>query len=306
MESVLNVVVSCFENYMPDKEVVNNPKPVNLLMWLKSDKYADRVKKIRDLGDKKERDAIKATLPAITPSGIFSRRASSALVQHSGLVCLDIDLKGNETISNYDDLKQELCKLTCVAYCGLSVSGRGFFVLIPIVHPMQHERQFRALQILFATRCRVAIDKACKDVARLRGYSYDPDAYFNHQAVAFRGLYQEASTKAKKRPLTSQWVTNEETLLPRLVHFVERATDGNRHDSLLKAATVAGGYVAAGRMDEQTAIYALETVASEWPDFPKSQGTIRDGLRYGLAKPIYADNKFIPFTNRYGLALCVP
>jgi hypothetical protein len=40
-------------------------------------------------------------------------------------------------------------------------------------------------------------------------------------------------------------------------------------------------------MDEQNAVYALEIVASEWPTFSKSQKTIRDGIRYGLTKPIY-------------------
>ncbi|SOD99785.1 hypothetical protein SAMN06269250_0162, partial [Spirosoma fluviale] len=67
----------------------------------------------------------------------------------------------------------------------------------------------------------------------------------------------------------------------------EAATEGQRHLTLLKAATLAGGYIATGRIDEHTAIYALETVASEWPNFTKSQKTIRDGIRNGLTKPIY-------------------
>ncbi|SOD99780.1 hypothetical protein SAMN06269250_0160, partial [Spirosoma fluviale] len=71
----------------------------------------------------------------------------------------------------------------------------------------------------------------------------------------------------------------------------EAATQGQRHLTLLKAATLAGGYIATGRIDEQTAIYALETVASEWPNFTKSQKTIRDGIRNGLTKPIYPEEQ---------------
>ncbi|GAB3928139.1 hypothetical protein GCM10028804_34390 [Larkinella terrae] len=45
---------------------------------------------------------------------------------------------------------------------------------------------------------------------------------------------------------------------------MQNAPEGQRHEFQLKAAIAAGGYVAAGRMEEQTAVYALETVASEW------------------------------------------
>jgi hypothetical protein len=185
MKSVLDVTVSCFRNFRETEQ----PQPVNLLHWLHSVKYAGKVDAIRNNTDKASRDAAKATLPAITPSGEFSRREASALIRHSSLICLDIDLKGNEAIGNYSDLKREFCKIRNVAYCGLSVSGTGFFLLIPIAYPDQHLLHFQELQRLFYKNWRVVIDKACSDVSRLRGYSYDAEGFFRHDAEPFRGLY---------------------------------------------------------------------------------------------------------------------
>lgn len=197
MKSVLSVEVSCFASY----KVPKNPQPVNLLTWLTSTKYRAKVDAIRAMGDKKERDRIKATLPAITPSGLFTRREDTALLpgRHSGFICLDIDHnKHNSTITNYAHLKTQLCRIPNVAYCGLSVSGTGFFVLISIAHPNQHPAQFRALQLIFKQRYKIDVDDT-PDVSRLRGYSYDPAAYFNHAARPFGGIYTPAPQKPTYR-----------------------------------------------------------------------------------------------------------
>ena len=62
--------------------------------------------------------------------------------------------------------------------------------------------------------------------------------------------------------------------------------EGERHQQLLKASRLAGGFVAGGCLSEEEAIEALEAVVQHWPMFSKSQRTIRDGLRYGLQEPI--------------------
>ena len=128
-------------------------------------------------------------------------------------------------------------------------------------------------------------------MASLRGYSYDPVPFQPEQVMLFE-LY-DVLPKPIPRPIQQSRCNepDEDDLLNRLLRFVQQAGEGQRHERLLKAATVAGGYIAAGRMNEQTATFGLETVASEWPTFSKSQKTIRDGLRYGQSRPIYAEDK---------------
>jgi hypothetical protein len=180
MKSLLDVAVSCFKNY----DTPSNPFSINLLTWLTSDKYSETVSQIRQMKSKPEREELKATLPAITPSGTFSYRESKKLIQHSGFIQFDIDFKENSHITNYNELKQHLSNIPNVAYCGLSVSGTGYWGLIPIEFRDKHKEHFKSLYEAFG-RFGIVLDKAPANVASLRGYSYDPDAYFNHNATIF-------------------------------------------------------------------------------------------------------------------------
>ncbi|GAB4000021.1 hypothetical protein GCM10028807_51730 [Spirosoma daeguense] len=290
-QDVLNVTVSCFANY----NTPSNPKPVKVISWLTSTKYSNTVEQIRAEPDKAKRDALKATLPAITPSGDFDYRSASKLKPdgHSRLLQFDIDLKDNPHIRNYTDLKTQLAKLPFVAYCGLSVSGTGYWGLIPIAHPDRHGQHFDAMKRVFV-HYKIVLDDKPRNVASLRGYSYDPTGYFADSVMLFE-LYDEPQQKPARSFDYSQFDTVDDSgLLTRIARLVQEAGEGNRHAMLLKAARLAGGYIAANRMDEQTVVCALETIASEWPMFSKSQKTIRDGIRYGQVSPIYPQERTTP------------
>lgn len=193
MNSVLNVEVSCFRSYS-GKE----PKSINLLTWLQSEKYKEEILQLRSLQNKEELDQIKASLPAITVSGTFyPTRKAENLVKHSGLICIDIDPKGNEHISNYLELREELIKIENVAYAGLSASGKGFFLIIPIAMPKRHKQHFQALQEDFQ-RLGLEIDTAPQNVVSLRGYSYDTEAFFRHDATPFKRWKNPAAIEKKK------------------------------------------------------------------------------------------------------------
>lgn len=225
-ESILNIDVSCFANY----DSPANPRPVNLLKWLISSKYADLVNTIRNIDDKESRDKIKATLPAITPSGLFTYRAKNCLVRHSGFIQFDIDLKGNEAITNYSNLKKELCKISQVAYCGLSVSGKGFWGLIPIVQAEKHNQYFKFIENWFKA-IGLIIDPAPKSVSSLRGYAYDPHGYFNHAAKPLKEFCIEPVKKATPLITFSNKGSN---VLQYATKFAEGNVgsfqEGNRHN----------------------------------------------------------------------------
>lgn len=178
-KSILDIEVSGFNNYTDA-----TPKPVNLLQWLQADSFKDKVAKIRTLTDKDQVDKVKATLPAVTVSGKFKMRKKEDLIAHSGLICIDIDFKDNQHLGNYHNAKRILSTAPFVAYCGQSVSGKGLFVIIPLLYPEKHEQHFAAIQRLFKA-LKVTIDASCKDITRLRGYSWDEKAHINHSAVPF-------------------------------------------------------------------------------------------------------------------------
>ncbi len=191
--SILNINVSCFANCHSTE-----PIDVNLLSWLNSDKYFDKVENLRSIQDAKLQKLIKDSLPAITPSGRFLHRSTQDLIEHSGLLAFDIDYKDNRHITNYIDLKEQISHISCVAYCGLSVSGNGYWGLVPIpkCNPEEHKNRFNALCKDFKD-FNIILDANCSDITRMRIYSYDPNPYFNHNAQVYRKIFTKPAPTIK-------------------------------------------------------------------------------------------------------------
>lgn len=176
MESTLDIEVG----YAPRLD--GTYTTANLLHFLTDPTHADQVHRIRGIEDKDERDRLKKQLPVITASGIFSGRATmDNLVRHTGLMAIDIDGKDNPQYPDAATLRDACAAIPEVAYAGLSASGRGCFLLIPIKYPEHHLAHFSFIEAYFAKEG-VKIDAKCWNINRLRFYSYDPEAKFRHDA----------------------------------------------------------------------------------------------------------------------------
>lgn len=163
--------------------------PLGTFLFCKE--YKDDILRLRAVFDKEKRNALKRSLPQATISGVFSpTRAKNNLSQHSGLICVDIDAKDNPDILDWETLKQDLSVLPQIAYCALSVSGKGLFLVIPLRYPEKHLQQFRQLQIDFR-KMGIMIDLACSDITRLRCLSYDEHPIINENATLYEGVYVE-------------------------------------------------------------------------------------------------------------------
>jgi hypothetical protein len=193
-------------------------------------------------------------------------------------------------------LKKAISRLPYVLACAYSVRGGIWFgVRLPDYQtPETLAAHFRYLQKLFSEVFGVELDTSKGgNPTDLRFVSYDADPFTREDATIMRGSY--TPPKPQPRPVSAYRFDHErfsrqgedQQLLSWLVRRTEAAVQGNRHITLRTSAQLAGGYAAAGRLDEQIAVCALETVASEWPEFAKSQGTIRAGVRYGLRYPIW-------------------
>ena len=88
--------VSLFRNFRETYPVAT----IELGSWLCSDEFRLPIAAIRKSQNPEERRALKASLPCITPSGIFQQRNANQLIQHSGLLCIDIDGAENPHISD--------------------------------------------------------------------------------------------------------------------------------------------------------------------------------------------------------------
>jgi len=147
------------------------------------DKYKKQVEAIRREKNSKKNQAAKLQMPMYTVSGVFSHRSKNGLLEHSGMICLDIDGKDNTGI----DLSLFIASMKHVDqvyYAGRSISGNGAFIIVSISNPEQHEQHFDALVVDFE-RMGIKVDKSCRDVSRARFVSRDPHPYHNPKAKAY-------------------------------------------------------------------------------------------------------------------------
>ena len=142
---------------------------------IKFGKSKDIVKKIRSAETKEERNNIKKQLPSILFSGEFSRRADNAIINHSGLICIDFDgFKDDEELQK---MRMHLFNDKYTYCLFISPSGDGLKVLVRIPSDaLNHKNYFLALEKYYDCP---QFDKSCKNVSRVCYESYDPDIYVN-------------------------------------------------------------------------------------------------------------------------------
>jgi hypothetical protein len=138
----------------------------------------------------------KTKLRGITPSGVFTYRSAKSLVQHSGVIGIDIDTK-DQIRNDFTTLKDEL-KNDAYTY-GLhdSVSGKGGMVMYIKIVPEKHFDSFLAIEKYLLDNYKVIIDQSCKDVSRFRFVSFDPDCHINKKAKTWKTYLKKVQVEPK-------------------------------------------------------------------------------------------------------------
>ena len=175
-------MVSLFENIFSTEPI----REVSLHKFLHTSKFKAEVEKYRTCTDDKLRKKIKGRLICVTPSGSFCQRRESGLIRHTGLLCVDIDFKDNLDI----DLQRSkhIIGQHCPSlyYAGLSLSGKGIFIIFRISNPKFHKQHFEALALFLKNKFGLQVDNNVKSPVSLRVVSYDPNPYYNPNPIPFQ------------------------------------------------------------------------------------------------------------------------
>jgi VirE N-terminal domain len=155
--------------------------------------YRDTLKKTGDSKAAKGAvDVNKKRLAAVLFSGQFSRRASNALVKHSGLIAADLDLLGEML----PDVRTKLLTSPHLWALFRSPTGDGLKAIFRTpADASKHDASFRAIECHVTELTGLQIDQACRDVARLCFVSDDPDTYLNVNAHEITPLAEAAKPK---------------------------------------------------------------------------------------------------------------
>lgn len=245
------------------------------LQRIQSGKVTSLVEKVRE-GDK----AAKRELPIACWSGTFSERKDEALIEHSGFIILDFD------DVNVDQVKPAIAFDDYTFACWVSPSGNGIKALIPITNPERHRDHFRAIEKYYQKQYGLEVDPSGINVSRACFESYDPNLSINEEARKFGGMISErAESQEVNVPME---VTTDYEQLNISCKMIRRAADGEKHSVLYRASRLCGGYIAAGKLEEEEVVRILfrEIQKRDIDSEENAITTIRDGIEDGKKMPV--------------------
>jgi len=266
--------VTIFKNVF-EKEAPHHIQISKALTRIQSGKSGSLISQIRD-GDKEK----KKRLPVVCFSGEFSKRSDDALFEHSGFIVLDFDHV------DVDATKTALATDEYIHSCWVSPSGDGIKALVQITNPERHRDHFRALITYFAKQYMLEVDESGINESRACFESHDPEIIIKEdwkKFGAFTSEFAEAQT-----PTNEAYNYTDYMKLNLAARMIRNAEDGEKHISLIKAATLCGGFVAAGRMEEDEVFRVLfrEISKRDIESEESAKSAIIDGMEKGKTMPI--------------------
>ena len=255
----------------------NAPHHVNVMTALdriKTGQSKTTIDAVRS-GDKNA----KKKLPVVCFSGEFASRSDDALFEHSGILVLDFD---------HVDVAQAKSALATDAHvfsCWVSPSGDGLKALVRVTNPERHRDHFRALRTYFHKQYDLEVDESGINESRACFESYDPDLIINPDAKKFGAFATERSEQVQEAKVGEFTDYMKLNLAARMIR---QSDDGEKHAALLKAAKLVGGYISAGRIEEEEAVRVLfrEICKRDIDSEQAAMTTIRQAIEVGKNMPI--------------------
>ena len=191
----------------------------------------------------------KKHLPVVCFSGEFLARKDEEIFEHSGFIILDfdhVDVEATKTSLATDDF---------VYSCWTSPSGTGVKGLVKVTNPERHRDHFRALVKYFERTHGLELDESGINESRACFESYDPDIIIKDDCKKFGHFTTELAEA--QIPTNEAYQYTDYLKLNLAARMIRQAKDGEKWVTLRKAGVLCGGYVAAGKMEEEEVIRVL-------------------------------------------------
>ena len=236
-----------------------------VLQRIKDGSSKELVKRIRNEKNKTDRNELKKQLPAICFSGTFNKRNDNALIEHSGLICLDFD--GYDKQKELLQDKENLSKNKYVYSVFISPSGNGLKVLVKIPKDADnHINYFNSLMKHFNSQY---FDKTSRNISRVCYESYDPLIYVNENSSIWDTIedieYVEVNRNIDKPTIP---ITDENKIVEILVKWWEKnypMIEGQRNHNAYVLAMALNDF----GVNRSLAEYVLNSYSTI--DFPPSE-----------------------------------
>jgi hypothetical protein len=281
------------------KDITDTTSPIlqpleNVIGYIRDGRWKDKVEAIRNTTDAETQNALKLNLPCIlyageftikltTDKGVETCRKDECLSKHSHLVPIDID-----DVDNIDEIIEKLKQDQFIHALWKSPTGKGCHGIVKIGDGKSHRRHYTALIKKYPF-----LDTTARNESRILFASYDPDIYYNPRSSTYYDVEDEEKPKQEGGIAISGQGTTDYRKVDVAAKMVRCANDGDKHNVLLKAAVLMGGYIAAGKVEREVAesILEHEIRKRDINNLDTARHTISDGITYGMMIPIHETEK---------------
>jgi hypothetical protein len=253
--------ITIFRNIKETEQPFYRPIDV-ILTRIKEGASKDLVKEIRKENDKTRINQLKQELPAICFSGTFNKRNDSAIMEHSGFICLDFD--GYKKNKDLLEEKERISKDKHTYSVFISPSGNGLKAIVKIPKMIDnHKNYFNSLESHFSSE---HFDKTSKNISRVCYESYDPLIYINTNSSVWSKIEeQEYVERDKYRDRVTIPITDENKIIDILIKWWEKKypmVEGQRNHNIYVLAAAFNDF----GVNKSLAEYVMSNYQSR--DFP--------------------------------------
>ena len=176
-------------------------------------KIARKISVVRPIKDDQLRKKAKRFLPVIMWQGIFHHRGNNGCTLLTGLMCIDIDHKTDEELKM---IKQTVMGWGCTYCCFKSPSGDGLKVVIKTDNTslIHYSNLYRQLEQIFINQFGIEPDDDCDDVGRACYCSFDPNLYYNPNAIPLHLDYDPKYDKQEPEHSKTSASYSQPTITP--------------------------------------------------------------------------------------------
>ena len=246
MAQLNQIMASTFDSIYETDNPLHRPL-IEILEDMKNpdDDLKRRIKAVRAAKTPELQANLKVRLlPILTPSGTFSKRADSSLIQYNGVICLDLD----DTTSPRDiKLMAKASEHTLAVMLSPGGAGLKVFILTDLTNPDRHSDAYHYLgaKLGYKGRIDLKFDPSCSNPSRACFFSVDQAMYINREAKPFHidlASLPVYTTPSKVTATSPKTTVKSDLLLERPV-FPDPLTDqGEIMSAIVDAHTLFENY----------------------------------------------------------------
>lgn len=260
------------------------PQTKALLLRIKDTKYKSQ-----------EYNSLKSKLPLVTLSGVFSSKKDSDIVKSSGLACFDLDTNNIDTAN---ELKQQIA-VDDFTYVIFDSVGVGFRIIVKFPEKLTSELykeyyngyvKYLSEKYSISTdkKSETHIDTSCSNISRGWFMSLDENLHVNDNSLCWMEKLIEKQVSVELSKEIPNTFNYKRVMKP--LDMIRNCVQGEKHDTILKASRLMGGYVLAGFVSYEEAYRLLMQEASVFAPQHTADGRSRkaiiDGLENGMKSPL--------------------